>query len=209
MKRLSLALALAACLAQAQFHLPGSSGGSTSTPAKPKPPASVQPAATTPAPGPDPHFDYYVLALAADKLYVMGLRPTALQGPSPEACGTKHATKGAISLALPVMLNEAAARKEWDLHGTCTGLAPADYFSDVRLARSLIQLPVQLTALENAATEGPANIEAWFTAANPSFPAGAFQVACQEKKPAAIHACFDLQLHPRPCPPASASQSCN
>jgi ribonuclease I len=204
MKRLNLSIAFtlaAAGAVSAQFHLPGT--GSTSAPAPvavPSPiPAAPPGLPKDAAPVKPKAFDYYVLSLSPGHFKVIGLAPQANEGPRPEFCPAKPPSRGAVSLVLPIVPSAAAIRAEWAKHGSCTGLSAADYFTDVLRLRSLIQIPVQLSSLDAAATESPDLIERQFLGANPGFPPAAFRTACAKGKLTEVRVCFDLQLKPRAC----------
>jgi ribonuclease T2 len=218
-------LALASCaLALAQFHLPGAGSSDSSPKPAPKTIPNTTPQ-TTPSviPSKPATFDYYVLALswapnfcalpgnaaaypnecAAGRnigFIVGGLWPQANEGPAPESCGSpKSPSRGLLSLVLPLMMSETRIRDEWKKHGSCTGLTAGDYFTEIRQARSEVQIPVQMTALEDNATETPLEIETQFASANPDFPPGAFRIACNLAELTEVHVCFDRDLKPRPC----------
>ena len=193
----------------AQFHLPGLSGNSSPKPASPAPATkSPTPSAATPdapsatASAASRTFDYYALTITwvAGKVAVRGLAPRINQGRSPESCGpAKPASKNAIAVVATLIPDRNAAQQEWMKHGACTGSTPADYFNTLRFTRSLVQIPVQLTSPDaDTPPESPKLVEAWFSSANPRFPAGAFRAAAAE-----IEICFDLQLKPQACPTGS------
>jgi ribonuclease T2 len=168
-------------------------------------------------------FDYYVLSLAwapsfcADPanaaanpkecgpgrhtgFAVHGLWPEANEGKSPEACEqTKPVPKRVLNMMLPYMPTASLVQHEWAEHGTCSGLTPADYFTLVIQARVAVQLPVQITAIDEAASESPEQIEGQFAGANPSFPAKAFRTACRGGEFSEMHVCFDRNLKGREC----------
>ena len=62
-----------------------------------------------------------------------------------------------------------------------------------------MQLPVQVTAVDEAVTESPEQIEAQFAGANPSFPAKAFRTACKGGDFVEIRVCFDKSLKGMEC----------
>jgi ribonuclease T2 len=231
-----LALACAG-VASAQFHLPGAGGSDSSatqppvTPATPKQTPVKQkapPRRQNKAPQP---FDYYVLALswapnlcsdsakaaanpiecAAGKeigFIVDALRPQVLDRTNPESCGpVKQPSKAVVSLVLPLMMSEAAIRRDWAKYGSCTGLRAADYFTEIRQARSEVQFPVQMTSLADTITASPEQIENWFEGANPAFPAGSFRAACAHGALTEVRVCFDANIKPRECSPAAAKCS--
>jgi ribonuclease T2 len=186
-----------------QFHLPGTGSKPDAPPVVPTLQKASKPAAPVAEPVTAPgHFDYYALSLAAQpgRVLVSGFAPRLNEGTNPESCGTvKAALKRATSLVAPLMQNEAAVQREWARHGSCTGLNALEYFNTLRFARSLVQIPVQVTSPdEDALPETPRLIEAQFVSANPGFPAGAFRAAGLE-----IEVCFDRQLKPQACPTGS------
>jgi ribonuclease I len=78
-------------------------------------------------------------------------------------------------------------------------LTQSAFFTNVMLARAAVQVPVQISSLGAAVTEGPAQIEAQFAAANPSFPTTAFRTACKGKVFSEIRTCFDKSIKGRAC----------
>jgi ribonuclease T2 len=186
----------------------------------PAAPVKAAPTKAVPVKGP---FDYYALSLswAPDfcslpgnaaaqpkecaggrgiRFVVHGLRPLAAEGASPESCDSaKKPSRGAISIVQPLMPDESRIRREWAEHGSCTGLSPADYFTDIRHGRSLVQIPVQFTSLDDTATETAQQIEAQFAGANPGFPEGAFRAACAGALLTEVRVCFDPLMKPRAC----------
>jgi len=170
-----------------------------------------------------PAFDYYVLSLswapafcdnpsnaAANpkecgpgthvRFVVHGLWPQAIDGNSPESCGkTKPAPKPVVNMALPFMLSSALIQHEWATHGACSGLTPAEYFTRLVEARVNIQLPVQITAIDEVTAQTPEQIEAEFAGANPEFPRRSFRTGCIKGVFEEIRACFDRDLKAREC----------
>jgi ribonuclease T2 len=207
-KTASLALILSGTLAAlfGQFHL-----GSRTAPA----PVSGQ-------------FDYYVLSLSwapefcaqpgeaganpivnnprecasgrGIAFVVHGLWPESREGKSPESCGpAKTVSKRLVNDLLPYMLSPGLIQHEWATHGTCTGLMQDDYFTKVLLARSAVQIPVQITSITGTETESPSQIEEQFEGSNPVFPPGAFRTACRSGAFTEIRACFNKGLKARAC----------
>ncbi len=168
-------------------------------------------------------FDYYVLSLswvpefcsqaaeaaanprecAAGRnqgFVVHGLWPQANSGRSPESCApAKKVPRGLVNQLLSYIPSPGLIQHEWATHGTCTGLAMDDYFTKVMLARSAVQIPVQISAITVAGTESPGQIEKQFAGSNPSFPEGAFRVSCRGGALTEVRACFDKALKPRAC----------
>jgi ribonuclease T2 len=174
----------------------------------------------TSAPAP---FDYYVLSLswapgfcaqpgaAAGNpkecapggrvgFIVHGLWPEAAAGRAPESCGTaKPVPKPVVDFVLRDMLTAGLVQHEWATHGVCTGLNPFDYFSSIVQARAAVQIPVQITSIEDQIRESPGQIETQFAAANPSFPKTAFRTYCPRGAFEEERICFDKNLKPRAC----------
>jgi ribonuclease T2 len=168
-------------------------------------------------------FDYYVLSLswapefcaqpgeaAANPLecapgrrvrfIVHGLWPEANEGKSPESCGpSKAVSKGLVNDLLLYMPSPGLIQYEWATHGTCSGLNQDAYFTKVLLARAAVQIPVQLASIGTAETESPAQVEAQFAGANPSFPKGAIRTSCRNGALTEVRACFDKELRARVC----------
>jgi ribonuclease T2 len=197
---------------------PATSAAPAAAPAPAPAPAQTQ--AEPAAPG---SFDYYVLSLSwapnfcADpanaatapnecaagkhvRFVVHGLWPQSNEAPSPESCQTtKPVSKGVLSMILPYMLTPGLVQHEWAAHGTCSGLTPPDYFTNVMEARVAVQFPVQLTSLDGAVTESPSQVEAQFAGANPSFPPNAFRTACRGGDLTEVRVCFTRDMKPREC----------
>jgi len=174
----------------------------------------------TPAPAP---FDYYVLSLswapgfcaqpgaAAGNprecapggrvgFIVRGLWPEAVAGKGPESCGTaRRVPKPVVDFVLRDMLTDGLVQHEWATHGVCTGLSPLDYFSSIVQARAAVQIPVQITSLQDQIRESPGQIEMQFAGANPSFPKAAFRTFCPRGAFQEERICFDKNLKPRAC----------
>jgi ribonuclease T2 len=130
-----------------------------------------------------------------------GLRPESADGKSTAACGAaKPVSRAVVKMMLRYMLTAARIQQEWAAHGVCTGLSSADYFGSVLEARTAVQIPVQITSLENAITESPEQIETQFAQANPAFPKSAFRTSCRGGALEEMRVCFDKTLKPQACP---------
>ncbi len=88
---------------------------------------------------------------------------------------------------------------EWANHGTCSGLSVADYFAAVRKTRDSLKLPKDFIAPSQQMQLSPAQIDAEFAAANPSFPKTAFKASCKNGELQEARICFDKNLSPRAC----------
>jgi ribonuclease T2 len=179
-------------------------------------------------------FDYYVLSLswapefcaqvnaaagnpqecapgAHAGFIVHGLWPEAATGRSPESCGgktkPKPVPKSVVNVVLRDMLSPGLIQHEWETHGACSGLNPFDYFSAIVQVRAAVQIPVQITSIEDETRESPGQIETQFAEANPTFPRTAFRTACPRGELQEERICFDKNLKPRVC--GSSLSECN
>jgi len=174
----------------------------------------------TPAAAP---FDYYVLSLSWAPAFcaqpgaasanpkecapgrgtgfiVHGLWPEAAAGRGPEFCGTaKPVPKPVVDFVLRDMLTAGLVQHEWATHGICTGLNPFDYFSLIVQARAAVQIPVQITSIQDEIRESPGQIETQFAGANPPFPKAAFRTFCPRGVFQEERICFDKNLKPQAC----------
>jgi ribonuclease T2 len=176
---------------------------------------------TTGAPVTLPPFDHYVLSLSwapgfcaalasqtrdcasarRTGFVLHGLWPELPDGIFPAPCGpSKRVPKAAVKMMLRSMPDASRIQEEWVQHGMCTGLSPADYFGRVLEARAAVQLPVQITSLEDAITQSPEQIETQFAQANPAFPEAAFRTSCHDGALQEIRVCFDKAVKPQTCP---------
>jgi len=197
---------------------PATPAASTPTPVPDAPVAPKAPAPIAAEPKGTASFDYYVLSLSWAPAFCSdpanaaanpkecapgrhmgfvghGLWPEANGGPSPEACEkTKPVSRGVLNMMAPYMPSPVLVQQDWATHGTCSGLTPGDYFTLLIEARVAVQLPVQITAVDEITAESPEQIEAQFAGANPAFPAKAFRTACKGGQFTEIRVCFDKAL---------------
>src|SRR5260370_1128923 len=140
-------------------------------------------------------FDFYVLALswspsfceaAGDRAQgqpecgarpysfgVRGLWPQYEKG-FPEYCQVPapRLDRNIISSMLDVMPAPRLIFREWDRHGTCSGLPARAYFETVRKARAVVKIPAEYIDLKAPLTVTPAEVEQAFVNANPGLSAG-------------------------------------
>jgi len=181
-----------------------------------------------------PTFDHYVLALswapnfcaqpdavaanpkecAAGRrigFVVHGFRPESAEGQSLTGCGpAKSVPKPVINMVLRYMLTPARIQQTWAAEGICTGLKPGEYFGNILLTRTGVQIPVQITSAEGTLTESPEQIETQFAGANPDFPKAAFRTSCEAGALRETRICYDKMLKPQACPlgePECSSQA--
>ena len=173
-------------------------------------------------------FDFYVLALSwspgfcettGDKrgssqcetgrklgFVTHGLWPQNEHG-YPTNCG------GGRGLPAPVM-DEAKrvypegglARHEWRMHGTCSGLPPADYVKAVAAARAKVTVPDPLLGMEREGQTTPQNLERAFVTANAGLRPDMMAVTCARGVLQDVRICLEKDLSGfRRCPDVDRS----
>ena len=166
------------------------------------------------APAPAAAFDYWLLALswspswcaaegdaAAEQcaperglgFVLHGLWPQFEDG-WPEYCDTaaRPPSRRESDAMADVMGSGGLARHAWKKHGTCSGMAAADYFAASRLAFGLVAAP----AIPPRTTA--AGVEAALIAANPGLAAEAVVVTCREGLLREVRICLDRALSAPP-----------
>jgi ribonuclease T2 len=88
---------------------------------------------------------------------------------------------------------------EYRVHGTCSGLEPAQYFGVARELYERVRVPAAL--LDRPASEAlsPEAIEQSFLKANPWLTPEMIAVTCRRKNLLDIRVCFGRDLFPRAC----------
>src|SRR5262245_12119006 len=75
---------------------------------------------------------------------VRGPRPVAEQQPPPHPSGCGNAPgvpRSLVNQMVAIMPSPTLIQHEWRTHGNCSGLTQADYFSTVRTAYRLVNIP--------------------------------------------------------------------
>ena len=169
-------------------------------------------------------FDFYVLSLSwspsfcdavtersaegaarqpecGDKSYafvVHGLWPQYDKG-FPEYCQNPapRLDRNVVSSMIDLMPSPRLIFREWDRHGTCSGLQARAYFETVRKARALVKIPPDYLDLAEGKTVSPGEVEDAFIAANPGLTHDAIAIGCDTKRLNAVRICLskDLQFH--------------
>ena len=130
---------------------------------------------------------------------VHGLWPQNNDGSYPVACaerpGPAHPEQN-----LDITPDLSLLEHEWNKHGTCTTLAPDDFFALEHRAFHSVVIPKFFTDLDQEILLKPAEILSLFAKANPSFPAGSIVVSCGHNRLTAIEACLTKDgLKPTVC----------
>ncbi|MGI4830457.1 MAG: ribonuclease T2 family protein [Janthinobacterium lividum] len=168
-------------------------------------------------PGQPDKFDFYLLNLswapefcsiqgtstecaAPHGFIVHGLWPQNNDGSYPVDCAPDRPGPTNPQQNLDITPDLKLLAHEWTKHGTCTLLAPDDFFSLEHRAFKGLQIPKLFTALDHEVLLKPAEITALFQQANPQYPAGSILVSCGHNRLTAIEACLSKDgLHPIAC----------
>jgi ribonuclease T2 len=149
-------------------------------------------------------FDFYVLALSWSPSYCQaagdraqgqpecGARPYAFvvhglwpqyESGFPEYCQVPapRLDRNIVSSMLDVMPAPRLIFREWDRHGTCSGLSPRAYFDTVRKARAVVKIPAEYIDLKAPLTVTPAEVGQAFANANPGLSASSIAVMRNSK----------------------------
>ncbi|HEV2702179.1 MAG TPA: ribonuclease T2 [Steroidobacteraceae bacterium] len=178
--------------------------------------ARHHPHAASNAPG---HFDYYLLSLSWSPSYCLvhpadryqcqgrgfgfvlhGLWPQFNAGGYPEACASNEdLDREADALGRTLYPSPSLMQHEWQRHGTCSGLRPADYFRTADRALAVLHVPAIFEAPRSPQRLSPEQILAAFRGANPNLPPHAMTVACSRGELSEVRVCLTQNLLPRPC----------
>jgi ribonuclease T2 len=88
---------------------------------------------------------------------------------------------------------------EYRMHGTCSGLGPAQYFGVARELYERVNVPARLLAPDADFLDSPDAIEGAFLAANPWLKPEMISVTCRRANLLDIRVCFGRDLFPRAC----------
>lgn len=162
-------------------------------------------------------FDYYVLALSWSPSFcaetgekrgseqcgigrnigftVHGLWPQLTSG-YPSNCPTseKFVPRNIIDGVRDLFPDEKLARYQWRKHGSCSGLDPASYFKDTRIAARKVRFPDLLRNSRQPVTMQPIDIERAFAAINPGLRPEMMRVMCRRGQLQEVRVCFDKSL---------------
>ena len=133
-----------------------------------------------------------------------GLWPQNDAGSYPEECSDAPGPERP-SVYGDIYPDPALLQHEWQMHGTCSGLGPDQFFALARRAAQTIHIPAELTHLTQQTAVTPAQMSALFTRYNPTIPASSFAITCGNNYLTAVEVCLDKNLRPGSC---SAVRSC-
>ncbi|HSD92237.1 MAG TPA: ribonuclease T2 [Methyloceanibacter sp.] len=166
-------------------------------------------------------FDYYVLVLSwmpthcraegsgrrecdgpqPHAFLLHGLWPQYDKG-WPEDCETGKrpwVSEKVIEEMRDVMPSKNLIIHEYRVHGTCSGLDPAQYFGVARELYERVRVPGALLGQKSEQIASPEAIERAFIDANPWLKPDMIAVTCRRKNLLDIRVCFGRDLFPRAC----------
>ena len=175
-------------------------------------------------------FDYYLLSLSWSPAFcrtdpgaaecngprrfgfiVHGLWPQYEKG-WPENCNVHQQVPDSVVTGISdIMPARGLVYHEWSAHGTCSGLAPADFFALVRRAYAGVAVPASLSGATHEIERSPSAIAAEFLHANPRLSAQSIVVTCGRQdapRLREVHICLDRDLNPRACSADAARGAC-
>jgi ribonuclease T2 len=131
---------------------------------------------------------------------VHGLWPQYEKG-FPEYCQqpAPRLDRNIVSSMLDLMPSPRLIFREWDKHGTCSGLAPRAYFDQVRKARAIVKIPDNFLDLREALTVTPDEVEEAFVKANPGLTRAAVAVTCGSQRLNEVRICLNKDLKFQDC----------
>ena len=178
-------------------------------------------------------FDFYVLALSWSPTYCEAHKARAgNRAPDPQCSGRPFAfvvhglwpqyeqgfpsfcqvpaprlDRATVGGALDLMPSPRLVFREWDRHGTCSGLAPHAYFEAVRKARAAVKIPAEYLAPAEPRDVAPDDVAAAFVKANPGLPQTALAVVCDSNRLTEIRLCMAKDFTFHDCPSVT-SRAC-
>lgn len=181
------------------------------------------------APG---EFDFYVLALSWSPTFCETSNERAPSRPDPQCNGrpfafivhglwpqyekgfpsycqvpAKKLDRATVGATLDLMPSPRLVFREWDRHGTCSGLSPHAYFEAVRKARAAVKIPADYVAPAEPLSVSPDDVAAAFVKANPNLPRTALAVACDARRLTEVRICMAKDFSFRDCAEV-ASRTC-
>jgi ribonuclease T2 len=118
----------------------------------------------------------------------------------PEFCeGAGRVTAAVIRAQLDIMPDRGLITHQWRKHGSCSGLAPEDYFELARAAFEAIRIPPEFATRTADLRLSAAAVEAAFAAVNPGLTAEGMAVSCDDGRLEEVRICLTRDLDFRAC----------
>lgn len=169
-------------------------------------------------------FDFYVLALSWSPSFCEKQRP-ARRARDPQCNGrpfsfvvhglwpqfeygypsycqvpAPRVGRALVDEALDLMPSRGLIYREWNRHGTCTGLSPQAYFATVRKARAAVTIPPAYRDLGQPIAVAPSAVADAFIKTNPGLTRDGMAVSCDRKRLTEVRVCLSRDLKFRACP---------
>ncbi|MFN0101966.1 MAG: ribonuclease T2 family protein [Bryobacteraceae bacterium] len=127
----------------------------------------------------------------------------------PQFCSSLQTLSNAlVEKTMDIMPSRRLIRHEWEKHGACAGLSPAEYFAKARAAFDSVRIPVGLQSPPNARTVAPLRIRDEIVAANPGLVKEAVTVSCTGRFLTEVRVCVGKDLKARTCSEEILRQGC-
>jgi ribonuclease T2 len=98
-----------------------------------------------------------------------------------------------------IMPSKGLIIHEYQTHGTCSGLDPAQYFGVARELYERVKVPDSLSASDSTKSLSVDEIETAFESSNPWLKPEMIAVSCRGENLLDVRICFGRDLFPRPC----------
>lgn len=140
---------------------------------------------------------------------VHGLWPQYDNRGFPEFCEVPapRLDRAIVSSMLDLMPSPRLIFREWDRHGTCSGLSSRAYFDTIRKARAVVKIPEAYVDLNEPLTVTPDEVEEAFVKANPGLTRAGISITCGRNRLSEVRVCLNKDLQFRDCG-ADAKRSC-
>ena len=165
-------------------------------------------------------FDYYVLALSWQPTWcalegegseqcsrpagwtLHGLWPQYERGwPSDCRSAMRDPSRRETGAMADIMGSGGLAWYQWQKHGRCAGLDPADYFALARRAYEAVIRPEVLRRIEEPVRLPAEVVEEAFLRDNPNVTDAGLTMTCRSGHVQEVRVCLTPELEPRDCAP--------
>lgn len=172
-------------------------------------------------------FDYYALSLSwapdfcvshtdpnecavgkQNGFLLHGLWPQFAKG-YPQSCSTQPLTQELRDKYGPVFASPTLINHEWAKHGTCSGLAPEQYFELTSKLKNGLVIPDKFQHPQQPVSTSSADFAQAFVAANPGMTASGVLPFCSNggKFLQEVHVCYDKTGKSQGCSAAEINNS--
>ena len=112
-----------------------------------------------------------------------------------------------VGANLDLMPSPRLIFREWDRHGTCSGLSAHAYFDAVRKSRAVVKIPPEFLTPAESTSVAPDDIAAAFMRVNSGLSRQGLAVACDSTRLTEIRLCMTKDFAFRDCA-GVASRAC-